>query len=130
MSSVVLAPARQESAAFVCAAVLIVAALLFGGGPRGAGDAVVQVAMLPCLALAVMRWDGAQATRWERVFAAWCLCVLALVGDATGAVAGSVVVATAAARRGVGGPGAGGVVSAWHPMTLDAWATVRAGWPS
>jgi O-antigen ligase len=127
MSSVVLAPARQESAAFVCAAVLIVAALLFGGGPRGAGDAVVQVAMLPCLALAVMRWDGAQATRWERMFAAWCLCVLALV-------AMQLVPLPAALWSQLPQRGAvsadlaqAGVVSAWHPMTLDAWATVRAG---
>ena len=79
MSSVALPSLRQDTAAFVCAAVLIACALLFGGGPRGMGDAVVQLATLPCLALAVMRWNRDLATRCERAFFAWCACVLGLV---------------------------------------------------
>ncbi|UHQ18460.1 O-antigen ligase family protein [Lysobacter sp. KIS68-7] len=127
MSSVALPSLRRDTAAFVCAAVLIVAALLFGGGPRGMGDAVVHLAMLPCLALAVMRWNRAEATRWERAFAAWCMCALALIAlqllplppalwSMLPQRAGVLADLTQA-----------GVSPGWQPMTLDAWATVRAG---
>ena len=52
---------RQDNVAFASAALLLVVALLFGGGPRGAGDAVVHVAMVPCQALAIWRFECARA---------------------------------------------------------------------
>ena len=127
MSSVALPSLRQDTAAFVCAALLIAAALLFGGGPRGMGDAVVQLAMLPCLALAVMRWNRADATRWERAFAVWCLCVLALVALQLMPLPPALWSSLPQRASVLADLTQAGVASDWRPMTLDAWATVRAG---
>jgi hypothetical protein len=117
----------SDTVAFACAAALLVVALLFGGGPRGAGDAVVYLAMLPCLALGILRWRREDATRWDRAFLVWWLAALGLVAlqlvplpptwFAALPQRGSVATDLAQA----------GVAPVWRPMSLDAWATVRGG---
>ena len=116
-----------DTVAFVAAAGLLVAALLFGGGPRGAGDALVHVAMLPCLALGLWRWRWAEASRWERAFFIWWWCALALVALQLLPMPTSLL-AHLPQRAGVLDDLAqAGVAQGWRSMTLDTWATVRAG---
>lgn len=117
----------NDTVAFACAAMLLVLALLFGGGPRGAGDAVVHVAMLPCLALGIVRWRLSEVTRWDRAFLGLLLAALGLVVVQLvplppawfAALPHRASVATDLVRA--------GIATAWRPMTLDVWATVRAG---
>jgi hypothetical protein len=120
-------PATRDILAFASAALLLVGAMLFGGGPRGVGDAVVHVAMLPCLALGLWRWEWASATRWERAFFAWWCCALALV-IAQLMPLPPALLALMPQRAGVLADLAkAGVAPEWRPMTLDVWSTVRAG---
>ena len=118
---------RQDLAAFGCAAALLVVALVFGGGPRGAGDALVHAAMLPALGFALWRWRWAGASRWDRVFAAWCACALALVLAQLMPLPGAWFAALPERAGVVADLDAAGVALGTRPMTLDAWATVRAG---
>ncbi len=117
---------ERQSVAFACTATLLVVALLFGGGARGAGDAMVHLAMLPCLALGIARWRTAEVTRWDRAFLALLSSALALVALQLvplppawfAALPGRASVAADLAHA--------GIAPAWRPMSLDAWATVRA----
>src|SRR5688572_20110723 len=68
-----------DSIAELAAALLLVVALLFGGGSRGVGDLVVHLAALPALAIAVMRWRHTDATRLQRLFVYWLLAAIGLV---------------------------------------------------
>src|SRR5690349_10949770 len=50
------------------AALLLGAALVLGGGSRGAGDLVVHLLAVPVLAIAILQWRHAQASRAQRIF--------------------------------------------------------------
>ncbi|KGQ20247.1 O-antigen polymerase [Lysobacter dokdonensis DS-58] len=117
---------RQDQFAFAIAALTVVVAMLFGGGPRGTGDALVHATMVPCLALAIVRFRWSDASRWDRWFIGWCIAVLALV-IAQLAPLPPHLFASLPQRAGVAADLAhAGVGQAWRPMTLDVWATVRA----
>jgi hypothetical protein len=120
-------PARQDTLAFAAVAVLLVVALLFGGGPRGAGDAVVHMAMLPCLALGLLRWREAMDSRWQRVFFAWWGCATALVLLQLVPLPPALYARLPQRASVLADLAQAGVGTAWRPMTLDTWATVRAG---
>lgn len=116
---------RSERLAEPFSGVLLVAALAFGGGSRGAGDAIVTFAALPVLFLACARWSWARQTSLERVATlvvasavAWHLLQLIPLPAAwIGALPlrPSVLADLKAA----------GAERAWLPATLDAWGTVR-----
>lgn len=118
---------RQDNVAFASAAVMLVAAMLFGGGPRGAGDAVVHVAMIPCLALATWRFEWARASRWDRGFLVLLGCAMGLVVLQLMPLPPGVFAALGLRADVARDLAQAGVAPSWHPMTLDTWATVRAG---
>src|SRR3954447_4515907 len=68
-----------EVIAEAAAASLLVAAMVFGGGSRGAGDIVVQLFAVPALCLAVLRWRHSGANRLQRIFLWWSIAVAALL---------------------------------------------------
>lgn len=68
-----------DRAAVVALVVLVAVALAAGGGPRGTGDAIVQLAALPVVALALLRAPRALHGRWHRAFAVLLLAALAVV---------------------------------------------------
>lgn len=72
-------PRATDRAAQVALVLLIATALVAGGGPRGHGDALVQLGALPVVALALLRAPLALHGRWHRAFAALLLATLALV---------------------------------------------------
>jgi len=110
----------------IAAAVLLAAALAFGGGSRGEGDLVVHCVAAPAFAVALLHWRHAQASRLQRGFlyllaaaAAWMLVQLLPIPAAW------------FARL----PGRGemlheldlaGVRDAWLAISLDPYATLRA----
>src|SRR6478672_13158904 len=67
-----------EVIAEVAAGCLLLVAMVFGGGSRGRGDAVVHLLALPVVVLAILRWRNADATRTQRLFLAWVLAAFAL----------------------------------------------------
>lgn len=118
---------RQDNVAFASAALLLMAALLFGSGPRGAGDAVVHVAIVPCLALAIWRFEWAKASRWDRGFLVLVGCAMALVVLQLVPLPPGVFASLGLRAEVAQDLVQAGVAPAWRPMTLDVWATVRAG---
>lgn len=117
---------RSDAVATLAMALLLAAAFVFGGGPRGAGDLVVHVIALPCLALGVLRWRMAAATRWQRWFLAWWLVALAVVGLQLLPLPPDMFAALGARAGLAADLQAAGAIDAWRPMTLDSWGTVRA----
>jgi hypothetical protein len=118
-------PRAIERASQAALVLLIAVALIAGGGPRGTGDAIVQLAALPVVALALLRAPRAMHGRWYRAFAALLLAALAVVllqlvplpfelwrtlGPRE-AIAQHLVLA---------GEGSG-----WRPLSLDPAATLR-----
>lgn len=67
-----------DRAAQVALVLLIAVALAAGGGPRGMGDAIVQLAALPVVALALLRAPLALHGRWHCAFAALVVAALAV----------------------------------------------------
>jgi hypothetical protein len=116
----------SDRAAELAAACLLLAALLFGGGPRGAGDVVVHLAALPCLALGIVRWRWQEASRWQRWFLAWWLMALAVVALQLLPLPPALFAQLPHRASVLSDLHAAGVASTWRPMTLDTWATVRA----
>jgi O-antigen ligase len=107
------------------AATLLVAALLFGGGPRGMGDFVVQLLAAPALLLGVARWQRGTANRWQKLFLGLCAAAIALgllqllPLPATWFANLPQRAAILAELR------SAGVDAGWQAMTLDAWGSVR-----
>lgn len=69
---------------FAAGVLLLAMALMFGGGSRGAGDLVVHLLAAPAIAIAIIHWRHAQASRAQRLFlyllgAAAALMVLQLL---------------------------------------------------
>jgi hypothetical protein len=120
------APPRTDLLATLAAASLLVAALLFGGGPRGLGDLVVHLAALPCLALGITRWRWTDASRVQRAFFAWWLLALALVALQLMPLPPSLFAKLPQRASVLADLASAGVAPSWRPLTLDTWATVRA----
>lgn len=120
------APVRADAIAEAAAALLLVVAMLFGGGSRGLGDLVVHLAAVPALALGVMRWRHAQATRLQRLFVAWLVVALAVIAVPLLPLPASVFGLFPARAAVLADLRSAGVDPAWLPLTLDAWGTVRA----
>lgn len=117
---------RPVPLAEAAGAVLLVAALLFGGGSRGTGDMVVHLAAVPALVLGLLRWRHADATRAERLLLYVFLAALALSALQLVPLPASFV-AQLPQRAGVlADLRVAGVEPVWLPMTLDRWGTVRA----
>jgi O-antigen ligase len=108
------------------AAVLLAGALVFGGGSRGAGDFVVHLLAAPALAIAILQWRHAQASRAQRMFlyllcAAASLLVLQLLPLPRG------LFDSLHGRDGVLQElGEAGVRDAWLALSLNPLGTLRA----
>jgi hypothetical protein len=115
-----------EVIAEVAAACLLLGAMVFGGGSRGAGDAVVHLLAVPVVVLAVLRWPGSGATSTQRLFLAWVFAVLALFAIQLLPMPVALI-AHLPQRAGILlGLGDAGLAPRWLPLTLDLWGTVRA----
>jgi O-antigen ligase len=115
-----------DSIAELAAGLLLVMALLYGGGSRGVGDLVVHLAALPALAIGVMRWRHADATRLQRLFLYWLLAAFALVALQLLPLPASVFAALPQRAAVLADLKSADLQPAWLPMTLDIWGTVRA----
>lgn len=120
------ARARADAIAEVAAALLLVTALLFGGGSRGWGDLVVHLAAVPALALALLRWRPADATRLQRLFVVWLVAALAVIAVQLLPLPASVIGLFPARAAVLADLRSAGVDPAWMPLSLDPWGTVRA----
>jgi O-antigen ligase len=116
----------SERCAEGIAGVFLVIAIWFGGGSRGAGDFIVQLAALPVLVLGAVRWRHADASRLQRWFLYWLVAAAALI--ALQLLPLPIALYSTLPQRGqiVADLHAGGLDPAWLPMTLDRWGTVRA----
>jgi O-antigen ligase len=117
-------PAGDRSAEAACV-LLLVAALLFGGGPRGAGDLVVHLAALPALVLAAMRMPAHAASRGQRAFLVWWLLAIGLVLVQLVPLPPGLWSALGPRADVAADLQAAGTGTQWRPMTLDRWATAR-----
>src|SRR6478672_5627501 len=115
-----------EVIAEVAAGCLLLVAMVFGGGSRGRGDAVVHLLALPVVVLAVLRWRHADATRTQRLFLAWVLAAIGLFALQLIPVPAAVF-ALFPERPGVlADLHRAGLSPGWLPLTLDVWGTGRA----
>jgi len=116
---------RNENRAIeMSLALLLVVALLAGGGPRGVGDFIVHLATLPCIvALALCPAEGGQLPRAWKFFwaAALALPVFQLVPLPVG-VWGHLPGRASVLRD----LQSAGVTPSWMPFSLDPWGTMRA----
>lgn len=116
------ASARAAQSALV---LLIAVALVAGGGPRGTGDAIVQLAALPVVALALLRAPLALHGRWHRAFAVLLLAALAIVllqlvplpFELWRTLGPREAIAQHLVLAGEGG--------AWRPLSIDPASTLR-----
>lgn len=116
---------RSWPLAEIAAAVLLVAALLFGGGSRGVGDLVVHLAAIPAALMGIMRWRHAGATRMQRGLLYLMLAALAVPVLQLVPLPASVFETLPGRSAVVADLRLAGVEPAWLPMTLDRWGTVR-----
>lgn len=108
------------------AALLLVAAIWLGGGPKGLGDAVVHAIALVALGIAAWRWTAAERNPLQRalmglVALAFGVGLLQLVP-----LPADVFAALAHRSEVLGQLHAAGLAPAWLPLSLDPWGTVRA----
>lgn len=115
-----------ERLAEVAAGALLAAALIFGGGSRGAGDLVVHLVALGALAIGVMRWQTVRATRSQRLFLCWLLAAAAVLVLQLVPLPVSWFAALPQRAEVLADLRQAGVSPSWLPMTLDIWGTVRA----
>ncbi|GAB3355339.1 O-antigen ligase family protein [Lysobacter tyrosinilyticus] len=119
-------PVVGDRLAEVAACALLAAALVFGGGSRGAGDLVVHLVALLALGLGVMRWRSTHATRSQRLFLYWLLVATAVLMLQLVPLPASWFAALPPRAQVLVDLRLAGVRPAWLPMTLDVWGTVRA----
>lgn len=112
--------------AFGAAALLLVAALVFGGGSRGTGDFLVHLVALPALVLALLRWRHADATRLQRLLLWWWLAALAVVALQLLPLPAAVFARLPQREQVLADLHTAGLAPDWLPMSLDRWGTVRA----
>jgi len=117
---------QGERLAEVAAGALLAAALVFGGGSRGAGDLVVHLVALVALTLGVMRWQTVRATRSQRLFLWWLLATVAVLVLQLVPLPVSWFAALPQRAEVLADLRQAGVSPAWLPITLDVWGTVRA----
>ena len=111
----------------VTAASLLVAAMVFGGGSRGAGDVVVQLVAVPALCLAVLRWRHADANRLQRMFLWWAIAAAALVAIQLIPLPAAIFAGMPQRAALLDDLHAAGAQPAHLPFTVDLWGTVRTG---
>lgn len=110
----------------VTAGLLLVVAMVFGGGSRGAGDLVVHLVALPALVLGIARWRRADASRLQRLFLYWLMTAVAVVGLQLLPLPAAVFASMPGGAAVLAELHTAGLDPAWLPMTLDRWGTVRA----
>jgi len=129
---------QPEIIAEVAAALLLVGAMVFGGGSRGAGDAVVHLLAIPALWLAITRWTRAEhhatatathvhAGRAARWFAYWLTAAALLVVLQLLPIPVSLFARLPQRADVLADLQQAGMQRAWLPTTLDVWGTVRSG---
>lgn len=127
---------RPDAIAEVAAGLLLAGAMVFGGGSRGAGDAVVHLLAIPALWLAITRWmrarTGASSTdvhsnRAARWFVYWLTAVALLILLQLLPIPASLFARLPQRADVIADLHQAGVQRAWLPMTLDLWGTVRTG---
>lgn len=126
MQAVKGAGGTPEIVAEAVAVALLLAALVFGGGPHGLGDGIVHLVACAALMLGSLRWRNAGANGPQRA-------LLFLLVAAAVLVALSLVPLSAALFASFPGRAdvladlqAAGAAPAWLPLTLDPWGSVRA----
>ena len=105
---------------------LLVVAMIFGGGSRGAGDLVVHLVALPALVLGIVRWRHTDAGRLQRLFLIWLIAAVVVIGLQLLSLPVSIFAAMPGRASVLAELRAAGLDPAWLPMTLDRWGTVRA----
>lgn len=115
-----------DGVAEVTAGLLLVVAMVFGGGSRGAGDLVVHLVALPALVLGIVRWRHAAATRLQRLFLYWLMAAVAVAGLQLLPLPAAVFASMPGRAAVLAQLHTAGLDPAWLPMTLDRWGTVRA----
>ena len=115
-----------EVIAEVAAGCLLLAAMVFGGGSRGLGDAVVHLLALPVVVLAIVRWRNADATRMQRLFLIWVLAAIGLFALQLMPVPASIFEMFPQRAGVLADLRHAGLSPGWLPLTLDVWGTVRA----
>lgn len=116
-----------EVIAEVAAACLLVGAMVFGGGSRGAGDVVVQLLAIPVLCLAVLRWRHADANRPQRLFLWWTIAAIAVVLAQLIPLPAAVFSHLPQRAAVLDDLHRAGLQPDWLPLSLDRWGTVRTG---
>ncbi|MGN6513302.1 MAG: O-antigen ligase family protein [Lysobacteraceae bacterium] len=104
---------------------LLAGAMVFGGGPRGAGDAIVHLLAVPVVVLAAWRWRHAQATPLQRAFLYWVIAAVLLCVAQLVPVPATVFAKFAGRAAVLRDLQAAGAAPAWLPLSLDPFATLR-----
>ena len=115
----------SEIIAETAAGILLVAAMVFGGGPRGAGDAVVHLLAVPALVFAVMRWRHAASNRAQRLLLYWVLAAFVVIALQLLPLPAAIYAHLPQRGSVLADLEASGVQRASWPMTLDHWGAVR-----
>lgn len=115
-----------DAVAEVVAAALLATALAFGGGSRGIGDFVVHLFALVALALGVIRWRHAAASRTQRLFLYWLLAAVAVVAAQLLPLPATLFASLPQRAQVLVDLQRAGLDPAWLPMSVDTWGTVRA----
>ncbi|MGY1425111.1 O-antigen ligase family protein [Lysobacter sp. A289] len=118
--------AIPDAVAEAALALLIVVALAFGGGSRGMGDLMVHLVAVPVLALAVLRWRHAAASRLQRLLLLTLLAGFALTALQLLPLPAAAFAALPQRSAVLADLHTAGLQPAWLPMTLDRWGTIRA----
>ncbi|MDR7135859.1 O-antigen ligase [Lysobacter niastensis] len=117
--------ANRDFLAEAAAGLLLVAALLFGGGSRGLGDLVVHLCALPAALLALLRWRQDRTSRAQRAFLYLLMAALALVALQLVPLPAAWI-SQLPQRAGVlRDLKLAGLQPDWLPIALDRWGSVR-----
>jgi O-antigen ligase len=120
-------PRRHQLIAQAVAATLLLVALIFGGGSRGAGDAVVHLVAVPALALGLLRWRHTARNRSQRLFGWWLLAGAVLIAWQLLPLP-TAWIAHLPQRAGiVEDLHRAGIAPQWMTPTLDRWGSIRSG---
>ena len=114
-----------EAIAAIAAGLLLAGAMVFGGGPRGAGDVVVHLLAVPVVVLAAWRWRHARATPLQRAFLYWVLAVALLCVAQLVPLPASVFARFAGRAAVLRDLQSAHAAPAWLPLSLDPFATLR-----
>ena len=104
---------------------LVLAALLFGGGAQGRGDAVVHVIAAACLVLGLVRMQAASLDAAPRRLLWWTAAAVCCVGLQLLPLPAGVWSAIGPRAALAADLAAAGQSVGWRPMTVDSVATLR-----